>query len=60
MKTDYPNSIRRATLDRVAISLLRNVNATAVGEFYRCHIVEIMQIIEAKTNKVSLFRYYFL
>ena len=53
MKLDYGDAIRSATLERVAISLLRSLHSTAVNEFFRSHIVEIMEVIEGKTNKVK-------
>ena len=53
MKTDYAIGIRRATLDRVAITLLRHIGTAALDAFYRDHIVEIMETIDAKTNRVN-------
>ncbi len=49
----YGNDIRRATLERVGLSVLRVVHTSALTEFFLDHIREIMTVIEAKPVRVS-------
>ena len=49
---NFPNEIRRAALERVALSMLRVVHTSALTEFFMEHIKEIMKLIEAKQSRV--------
>ena len=49
----FHNEVRRATLDRVAVSMLRVVHTSALTEFFMDHIKHVMSVIEAKPSKVS-------
>lgn len=49
---NFPNEIRRAALEKVAMSMLRVVHTPALTEFFMDHIKEIMKIIEAKQSRV--------
>ncbi len=49
----FPNEIRRASCERVCLSLLRLCHVSALTEFFMDHIKDIMDTIQAKTVKVS-------
>ena len=49
---NFPNEIRRAALERVAMSMLRVVHTPTLTEFFMDHIKEIMKTIEAKQSRV--------
>ena len=53
MKMSYPGEIRRATIERVCLSMLRMVNKSVVVDFFTDHIVQVKQLIEAKLTKVK-------
>lgn len=50
----FPNEIRRATIERVCLPMLRLCEKSAFIEFYLDHIGEIMKVVETKLIKVSL------
>lgn len=50
----FPNEIRRATLERVCLPMLRIVHRGALIEFFCDHIKEIMATIETRLNKVYI------
>ncbi|XP_048248370.1 DNA-dependent protein kinase catalytic subunit-like [Haliotis rufescens] len=47
----FPNEIRRATIERVCLPMLRLCQKTAFIEFYLDHIGEIMKVVETKLIK---------
>ena len=49
---DYPTESRRGIGERVCCTLLRMVFHTSLIEFYVQHIVQIMDIVEAKVLRV--------
>ena len=49
---NFTNEIRRAALERVAMSMLRVVHTPTLTEFFMDHLKEIMNIIEAKPSRV--------
>ena len=55
---NFPNEIRRAALERVAMSMLRVVHTSALTEFFMEDIKEIMKIIEAKQSRVCTSLFY--
>ncbi|KAL3877683.1 hypothetical protein ACJMK2_035352, partial [Sinanodonta woodiana] len=55
MKTDsYPAEIRRATLERVCLPILRLIKKSSFIEFYKDHIKELKAIIDVKMSKTEI------
>ena len=50
----FPNDVRRASLERVCISILRLCHVSALTEFFTDHIKDIVAAIVAKQVKVSV------
>ena len=49
----FPSEIRRATVERVALPMLRTVSKSALIEFFVEHIGTIKEFIEARLSKVG-------
>ena len=49
----FPAEIRRATIERVCLSMLRICSKSALLEFFLDHIVQIKELMEAKLSKVN-------
>ena len=49
----YPCDIRRATIERVCLPMLRIVSKSALLEFFIAHIGQIKEFIEVKLSKVT-------
>ncbi|XP_033121520.1 DNA-dependent protein kinase catalytic subunit-like [Anneissia japonica] len=50
-ESSFPKEMRRATIERVCIPMLRLSSAVAVKAFFKSHIKKMMSIIEAKQTK---------
>lgn len=48
----FPADIRRATIEKVALQMLRLIQKSALIEFFLDHIGEIRSAVEAKLVKV--------
>ncbi|XP_076445486.1 DNA-dependent protein kinase catalytic subunit-like [Babylonia areolata] len=47
----YPNVIRRATVERVCLPMLRLVQKTALIQFFLDHILDLMKTVELKLSR---------
>ena len=48
----FPNVIRRTTVERVCLPMLRLVHKAAVIEFFLDHILDLMKTVELRLSKV--------
>ncbi|KAL4240201.1 hypothetical protein ACF0H5_000995 [Mactra antiquata] len=51
LKTNFPSEIRRATIERVCLPMVRLVNKSVVLEFFSDHIVQLKDLLSTNLGK---------